>query len=141
MRAAGQFPLEQRLRYERRRKQIRRQADDERVGEPADRTGAELDEEQRRDQRRDVRVEQREEHAAEARVDGGAHAVLRLELLLDALEDEDVGTDAVTPERIESAPSVGPMVCSCRYVSFAGSAPDLRMSERSLTSSRVTPVI
>ena len=38
-------------------------------GEPANRSGSELDQEQRRDERRDVRVEQREEHAAEAGVD------------------------------------------------------------------------
>ena len=40
-------------------------------------------------------------------------------------------TDAVTPARIESAPSCGPMVRSSRYVSEAGSAPERRISARS----------
>ena len=42
----------------------------------------------------DVRVDERQEHAAEARVDGGLHALARLELFLDALEDEHVRVDA-----------------------------------------------
>ena len=46
-------------------------------------------------------------------------------------------TDAVTPERIESAPRLGPIVRSSRYVSDAGSAPDRRISERFWTSSCV----
>ena len=38
------------------------------------------------------------------------------------------------PDRIESAPSVGPTVFFSRYVSDAGSAPDRSTSERSCTS-------
>ena len=37
-----------------------------------------------------MRVDERPEHAAEPRVDRGAHAALRLELFLDALENEHV---------------------------------------------------
>ena len=39
--------------------------------------------------------------------------------------------EAVTPCRIESAPSEGPTVRSSRYTAFAGSAPDRRISDRS----------
>ena len=56
--------------------------------------GAELEQERRRDQRGDVRVDQRPEHAAEAGVDRRAHAALRLELFLDALENQHVRVDA-----------------------------------------------
>jgi hypothetical protein len=71
-----------------------REAEEQRHGEPADRPGAELKQERRRDQRRHVRVDQRPEYAAEAGVDRRAHASLRLELFLDALEDQHVGIDA-----------------------------------------------
>ena len=42
--------------------------------------------------------------------------------------------DAMTPARIESAPSDGPTVRSSRYVSDAGSAPERSVSARSLAS-------
>ncbi len=45
--------------------------------------------------------------------------------------------EARTPDRIESAPSDGPIVRSWRYESVAGSAPDRRISERFWTSSGV----
>ena len=45
-------------------------------------------------ERAGMRVDERQEHAAEARVDGGPNAALRLELLLDALEDQHVRVDA-----------------------------------------------
>src|SRR5258705_13928482 len=85
MRAAAERQLEERLGHEDRREQVRRETDDQRVGEAANRTGPELNQEQRRDERRDVRIDQRPEDPVESRVDRRTHAVLRLELLLDAL--------------------------------------------------------
>ena len=70
------------------------QTEEQRHREAADRPGAELEQERARDQRRDVRVDQRPEHAAEAGVDRRADAALRLELFLDALEDQHVRVDA-----------------------------------------------
>src|SRR5262245_61917439 len=87
----GQLHLEDGLRHEDRREQIRRQTDDQRQREPANRPGAELEQEGARDERRHVRVHQRPEHAAEAGVDGGADPTLRLQLFLDALEDQHAG--------------------------------------------------
>ena len=58
---------------------------------------------------------------------------------MNALISSRPASDASTPARIESAPSVGPIVCSCRYVSVAGSAPDRRMSARFCASSCVKP--
>src|SRR5581483_1364287 len=92
--ALVQRHLEDRLRHENRREQVRHEADEQRHREAADGTGAELEEERRRDERRHVRVDQRPEHPAEAGVDRRAHAAARFELLLDALEDQHVRIDA-----------------------------------------------
>src|SRR5690242_6926991 len=86
----AQSELEQRLRDEGRGEQVGREADEQRHGETTDRTGAELEQEECADDGGDVRIEQRQEDAAEAGVDRRADGPSRLELLLDALEDEDV---------------------------------------------------
>src|SRR5262245_13021643 len=86
--------LEQRLRHEDRREQVRQQADEQRHRETADRAGAELEQKRARDAGRDVCVDQRPEDAVEARVDRRADAALRLQLLFDALEDQHVRVDA-----------------------------------------------
>ena len=56
--------------------------------------GPELEQESRRDQRRDVRVDNRQQHAVETGGHRRADALCGAHLLLDALEDQDVGVDA-----------------------------------------------
>src|SRR2546421_6620965 len=67
--ARRELQLVNRLRHEDRREEIHHETDRQGRREPADRAGAELEEERRRDERRDVRVEQRQEYAAEPRID------------------------------------------------------------------------
>src|SRR5260221_2473036 len=71
-----QHRLEQRLRHENGREQVRRQTEEQRRREPADRPRAELEEERARDKRGHVRVDQRPEDAAEAGVDRRADTAL-----------------------------------------------------------------
>ena len=92
--APRQRHFEQRLGHENRREQVRDQTDEQRDGEAADRSGAELEQKRARDKCRDVRVDQRPEHAGEAGVNRRADAAFGFELLLDALEDQHVRIDA-----------------------------------------------
>src|SRR5262245_4053779 len=69
------------------------QSDDQRHGETLDRTGAELEQEQRADDRRQVRVENGAEGAVVAQLDRLADAALVAQLLANALEDQHVGVD------------------------------------------------
>src|SRR5438067_9511363 len=69
------------------------EADQQRDGEAFDRTGPELEQEERRDDRGHVRVDDRAEGAGEAVLDGRAHGLAVAQLLADALEDEHVRVD------------------------------------------------
>src|SRR5512132_3080130 len=68
-------------------------ADDEGHGKPLDRTGPELEEEDRRDDDGDVRVDDRRERLGEAVLDRRLRGPAGPQLLADALEDEHVGID------------------------------------------------
>jgi len=100
--AAPEDQFEQRLRDKNRCEQVRHQTEEQRDREPADRPGAELEEERHGDERRDMRVEQRPEHTAEPGVDRRAHAARGFELFLDALENEHVRVDADAHRQHES---------------------------------------
>src|SRR5262245_66460183 len=61
----GERELEQSSRNEDGREQVREEPDGQRRGKPANRSGAELEEEDRGNEQRDVRAEQREEDGTE----------------------------------------------------------------------------
>src|SRR5688572_1988266 len=91
--AARQDDFKHRARDEYCRKHVGRQADRQRGGEAADRTGAELEQEHRGNQRRHMGVDDGPPHAVEARVDRRFHRLAGSELLFDALEDQHVRVD------------------------------------------------
>src|SRR5215831_12902201 len=76
-----------------RREHIRDQTDDQCDREALDRTGAELEQEQRAENGGEVRVENGAERARVAEVHRLANALAVAQLLADALEDQHVGVD------------------------------------------------
>ena len=90
MRRTRQRDLEQRPRHDDGREDVRQQAERQRRRKPANRAGAELEEERRGDERRHVRVENREQHAIEPVAHRASGGPAGLQLFLDALEDQHV---------------------------------------------------
>src|SRR5258708_12546949 len=82
--------VEDHARDEEGREHRREETDQQRDGESLDRTGAELEEEERRDDRGHVGVDDRAEGACEAVLDSGADGLSVADLLADALEDEHI---------------------------------------------------
>ena len=70
-----------------------RETGEQRDGEALHRPGAELVEDGRRQRGRDVRVDDGAPGVTEAFVDRGAHGLAAIDLLADALEDQEVGVD------------------------------------------------
>ena len=82
---------EDRLGREHGREQRDERADAQREGEALDPRGREDEEDERRHDRHDVRVDDRREALLVARGDARRYRSARAHLLLDALEDDDVG--------------------------------------------------
>src|SRR5450759_1001560 len=82
--------IEDRVRHEDGGEDRDQETDDERNGEPLDRSRSELEEEDRRDDDGDVRVDDRREGLGETVLDRRLRRAPGAQLLADALEDEDV---------------------------------------------------
>src|SRR5258708_7217748 len=88
--------VEDHARDEERREHRREETDQQRDGKSLDRTGAELEEEERRDDRGHVGIDDRAEGSREAVLDGSPDRLPIAELLANALEDEDIRVDGHT---------------------------------------------
>src|SRR5260370_14208791 len=98
--------VEDHARDEEGREHRREETDQQRDGESLDRTGAELEEEERRDDRGHVGVDDRAEGAREAVLDSRADGLPVADLLSDALEDEHIRVHGHT-EREDDAGDAG----------------------------------
>src|SRR5579862_6387699 len=86
-------PVEEEPAHEERGEDVRDEPSEEGDGEPLDRPGPELEEEDGGDQCCRVGVHDREEHTVEPVRDGGLHGLAVAKLLPDPLEHEDVRVD------------------------------------------------